>query len=147
MEQESITTQQSIVEENANYVLGMYDLYQNDQEITDALKLKGLEDGLIQKVLNKIKEPSYQKRIMQAKKGFISGCILVAVLLLIKFLLTLLPGSEDLLIKGERTGEGMLRTVFRIYSQIYFYIIVLGVFQIILSAVSFYKYKKLLSGL
>jgi hypothetical protein len=136
-------TENTIVEENANYVLGMFDLYQNDAEIIEALKLKGLDYHIIQQVLSKIKQPSYKKRMRQSKRLAISGAVLVGVLWLISFLLNSLPGAQNLL-NGKDVGEGMLRGLFRIYREFYYFIIYMGIVQVIAGVIVFYKYKKLL---
>lgn len=132
-----------IVEENANYVLGMYDLYQNDQEIVEALKLKNLSEDIIQKVLRQIKKPSYEKRIVQARRSFIISGALASLFILIALLLKNIPGAQDIL-KGDRTGEGMLIWIFKLYSNIYFYVLLLLILQMIYSSVSFFKYRNLL---
>lgn len=132
-----------IVEENANYVLGMYDLYQNDQEIVEALKLKNLSEDIIEKVLRQIKKPSYEKRIVQARRSFIISGALASLFILIALLLKNIPGAQDIL-KGDRTGEGMLIWIFKLYSNIYFYVLLLLILQMIYSSVSFFKYRNLL---
>lgn len=136
-------TDNTIVEENANYVLGMFDLYQNDAQITEALKLKGLDYHIIQQVLSKIKQPAYKKRMRQSKRLAISGAVLVGVLLLISFLLNNLPGAQYLL-NGKDVGEGMLKGIFRVYREFYYFIIYMGIVQVIAGVIVFYKYKKLL---
>lgn len=136
---------EQLIEENAAYMLGMYDLYRNDGEIVAALKLKGLDDDIIQRVLERIKMPSWEKRVRQARRSFITASIMVVVMLLIAFLLKSLPGAGNIM-NGEKEGEGMLRWLFKTYTNIYYYLVLLAVLQIIVSAFSYQKYKKLLAG-
>lgn len=54
------------IEENTQYVLGMYDLYPNDQDIIKALKAKGLSSNIIEEILHRVKLPAYSKRLKQS---------------------------------------------------------------------------------
>jgi len=137
--------EEKCIEENTAYVLGMYDLYQNDQEIIDALKAKGLDDRITQIVLHRVKKPSYEKRIRQAKRNIIIGSLVFVLLFLVPFSLFTLTGFslQDELMNGHRTGEGMLRSTFRLYRGIYLVIIIGSVGQAMAGVFSYFKYKKL----
>jgi hypothetical protein len=133
----------SIVDENAEYVLGMYDLYQNDNEIQKILRVKGLDEEIINHVLIKVKRPAYEKRITQAKKMIMYGSTAVVALTTIGYLLYRLPNSESLL-TSQNSSDRFLRSTFRVYRNGYFYIIVLAAIQTVIGISRYLKYKKLL---
>jgi len=97
-------TEEQCIEENTAYVLGMYDLYQNDQEIIDALKAKGLDDRITELVLHRVKKPSYEKRIRQAKRNIRIGILVFLILFLIPFIVFSLSGFslQKELMNGDR---------------------------------------------
>lgn len=134
----------TIIEENVDYVLGMYDLYQNDEEIKTILVKKGLPFGIIQQVLTRIKIPAYEKRIRQAKKLLITGLAIVIGFVVLGFLLKSIPNSESLLTNTD-PEEGHLRWMLRVYRRSYYYIIVAGLIQIVLGTFKLIKYKRLLN--
>src|SRR4030095_15574604 len=65
------------LQKEAEYVLGMMDLYSDDEEIANILRLKGLSAAGIGNVLYYIKQEGYNKRIRQAKKIFLIGIVLM----------------------------------------------------------------------
>lgn len=141
-------TEEQCIEENAAYVLGMYDLYQNDQEIIDALKAKGLDDRITQLVLQRVKKPSYEKRIQQAKRNMLIGALVFVLLFLVPFILFTVNGFslEEELSGGKRAGESMLRSAYKLYRSIYIFIIFASVAQALIGCIAYFKYKKLYDG-
>jgi len=141
-------TEEQCIEENTAYVLGMYDLYQNDQEIIDALKAKGLDDRITELVLHRVKKPSYEKRIRQAKRNIRIGILVFLILFLIPFIVFSLSGFslQKELMNGHRAGEGMLQTTFRFYRSIYLVIIIASMGQAMAGVFAYFKYKKLYDG-
>ncbi|MBK7433785.1 MAG: hypothetical protein IPI66_07680 [Chitinophagaceae bacterium] len=140
-------TDKETIRENADYVLGMYELYGQDEEIVDLLKLKGIEARLIPAILNQVKLPAYLKRIRQAKKMIWIGSVLIFIFFVIPFSLIYLfnvdfSGNNSLL-NGTRSGEGMLRGVFRLYSKFYIYIGLIGLVQLSTGIFNLFKYRKL----
>jgi hypothetical protein len=63
-----MSTTQFNLQQEADYVLGMMDMYQKDEEISAMLKLKGLSNDQISKVLASVRGEGYEKRIRQGKK-------------------------------------------------------------------------------
>jgi hypothetical protein len=138
-------TDAQLIQENTDYVLGMYDLYQNDDEIAAALYLKGLPSYIVARVLHNIKLPAYQKRVRQGKRLLLSGAIIVATMLLIEFLLRRLPGADTLMASsGRDEAEGMFRGLLRIYGSLYY--LAMGIFaiQAITGLAVYKKYKRLI---
>lgn len=68
------------MQQEADYVLGMMDLYQKDGEIARILKMKGLTREQVEQVLNYIKKDGYEKRVRQAKKIIGLGFLIVFLL-------------------------------------------------------------------
>lgn len=136
-------TNEIIIEENVAYVVGMYDLYQNDTEIRTLLALKGLDVRLINQILHKIKLPAYEKRLQQAKKTIIRSASLIISFIILYFLLKHLPGADTLL-KGKRSGEGILIFVFKFYREISYLFFFGTVLSFLSGIVSYKKYSKLL---
>ena len=143
------STEDAIVHENVDYVLGMYDLYPNDKDISDMLLLKGIEPRLVQVILGKIKIPAYEKRIRQAKRMIIIGSIILVIFFVIPFSLLYIFGIDisgnNSLMNGTRTGEGMLRTAFHQYIKIYIVVVAIGVVNVLTGVFNLVKYKKLLA--
>lgn len=136
----------SIIDENTQYMLGMYDLYQNDKDIVKALKLKGLNERLITAILDRIKAPSYEKRVRQAKRMIYTGIgLLVGVFIIPALIVYFSDIHFSELEHGEGYGEGMLQYIYGFYRRFYFIFIALFVFQTIAGIMSYFKYKKLLA--
>ena len=151
MQHSTHSGQQQIIEENAAYVLGMYDMYDDDKEIARLLKMKGLDDSMVQKVLHRIREPAYRKRIRQSKILMLTGVTMLVALVLIPYLLVQfydgnaaeLPLTEEqFYIKRERVGG--LTTVAYNLLKIAAYLILFGIAQLGLGIYSFVRYTGLL---
>ncbi len=136
-------TDAQLIQENTDYVLGMYDLYQNDDEIAAALHLKGLPSYIVAQVLHNIKLPAYAKRVRQGKRLMITGATVVAILLLIEFLLRSLPGANTLM-DGKKVGEGMLRGILRAYGDLFHLAMVVFFLQALVGLSVYRKYRRLL---
>jgi hypothetical protein len=137
------TNEQEVIEDNLTYALEMYELYPNDEEVIKYLKLKGLNNSIIEQILHKIKQPAYVKRVRQAKRMILTGTILVVTLLLIIFLLKSIPNSESLL-QGKADDDKILGGFFRFYSRIYYLVIIFGTIKVLTGITLFFRYKKLL---
>lgn len=145
--------EEDIVSENVSYVLGMYDMYRNDKEIIDMLKMKGLSDTMVQRILLRIKKPAYEKRIRQAKRIILFAGLLILVLVVIPYLSIVLSGNSpaDFLNPDESEDfdpkrDGMILYYFKYLLHLAFYIIVLVSIQFIYGFYSLLKYKRLLKS-
>jgi hypothetical protein len=67
------------LQQEAEYVLGMTDLYEKDSDIAAMLRMKGLNNEQTNAVLAYIRAETYQKRIRQAKKHMIIGAIVAVI--------------------------------------------------------------------
>lgn len=143
METTAQKTEAQLIQENTDYVLGMYDLYQNDDEIAAALHLKGLPSHVVAQVLHNIKLPAYAKRVRQGKRLMITGVTVLAIMILIEFLLRRLPGANTLM-DGKKEGEGIFRAYFRLYSDLFHLAMVLFFLQTIIGLRVYRKYRRLL---
>lgn len=148
-------TDKELIEENAHYVLGMYDMYPNDGEIVDMLRMKGLNDSIVQQVLFLVKKPAYEKRVKQAKVMIGIGATLLVVFVLLPYLVIHFSGSatpqDDLVANGQpytvheyKGAAGAFIGVFKFLIRIVFYVVILGISQLALGTYSLFKYKKLL---
>jgi hypothetical protein len=145
MDSDKQKTDAEVIQENTDYVLGMYDLYQNDDEIVSALRMKGLPSHIIAQVLHRVKEPAYAKRVRQGKRLMVIGITVFAIMLLIELLLRNLPGSDTMMDSdGRDAAEGMLRGVFRFYGNFYHLAIIGFVLQAVVGFTVYKKYKRLL---
>lgn len=66
--------------QEADYVLGMMDLYNNDDEIRQLLHLKGLSTLQIQEVLSHAKHIRFQKRVRQSYRIMLIGVGIAAIM-------------------------------------------------------------------
>ncbi len=140
--QDNLTKEEGIlIEENINYALGLFDIYNTDYEIIIALKQKGLNEKIITEIVNKIKFDALKKRIEQSKRKIKFGAIFLVILLLLKYLLKTIPDSDNLM-NGQKSGEGMLRFVFAFYVEIFNFLLFLSVIITVLGIVTFSKLKK-----
>lgn len=112
------------LQEEADYVLGMMDMYSNDSEVSGLLKMKGLSDEQVSRVLQEIKKEGYKKRIKQSRKILVIG-IGITVILGISWLFL---GSSGMYNKKDelmnRVNAGMM-------IRIVFYGFIFGITQII----------------
>jgi hypothetical protein len=155
-------TEKELIEENANYVLGMFDMYNNDQEIVDLLKMKGLSDKIVHNILIKIKKPAYEKRVKQAKVMIGTGLILLIAFVVIPFLMIqysnygstaqqaysgVVINGKSSLISERRTGGETFIAVFKFLVKIGFFVILFGISQLAIGTLSLFKYKQLLKNI
>ncbi|HEY6503939.1 MAG TPA: hypothetical protein VIZ28_08205 [Chitinophagaceae bacterium] len=68
------------LEQEAEYVLGMMDMYPKDSDIISMLRMKELTEIQVQDVMGFIKSKGYKKRIGQARKILVIGLLIVAIL-------------------------------------------------------------------
>jgi hypothetical protein len=151
-------TEREIIEENALYVLGMYDMYHNDREISDMLRMKGLNDHLVQEIMIRIKKPAWEKRVRQAKRLMLAGAALLIVFVGLPWLVIHFSNSgnspeqqadqlidrDGMVISSHRSGEGIFIVYFKFLLRIVLYVIILGVIQLAAGIYKFVKYKRLL---
>ncbi|MFT3980621.1 MAG: hypothetical protein QM687_09140 [Ferruginibacter sp.] len=137
------STATEIIEENAAYVLGMYDLYQFDGEIIQSLRMKGLPEWMIQQVMIRVKKPAYEKRVRQAKRMIRVGLLLICALFVIPALIVYFTGFRFPEIT-DNNRDYMFEAFFGYYRDLYFLILVLVLIQTIAGFVRLNKYGKLL---
>ena len=70
------------VRQEADYVLGMMEMYESDAEIAGILRTKGLTSIQINEVIALVRMEGYQKRLRQAKKIMLIGFGLTILALL-----------------------------------------------------------------
>jgi hypothetical protein len=130
-----------LVNDNLNYAIGLYDIYDNDSDLVKALQLKGLSEPVIREILFRIKQEAMTKRIAQARKHIVAGLGTFAILYVIKILLSMLPvtGSID---EGSRSGDGMLIAVFKFYREVFYFLMILTLLRAIFGIYNYRKYKK-----
>src|SRR5262245_32206900 len=117
MPSKPVTYSEEIIEENVQYVLGMYDLYTNDNDIEHMLRQKGLDVKLAAEVLARIKKPAYEKRIRQAKRMIIAGALLFTGVFLIPYFIVKYSGFST---AGSAFGDGAVsETIFRVHFNFY----------------------------
>lgn len=75
-------TQQEL-EDNVQYVLGMTEHYGSDQEIHNMLRLKGLEEADVQRILRAVAQSFAEKRMRQHKRSLRLAGILAIFLYVI----------------------------------------------------------------
>jgi hypothetical protein len=151
-------TEKEIIEENAAYVLGMYDMYHNDREITDMLRMKGLNEHLVKEILIRVKKPAWEKRVRQAKRLMLAGAGLLILFVGLPWLVIHFSDSghspeqqadqlfdkDGLPVISNRPGEGVFFVYFKFLLRIMLYVIILGVIQLVAGIYKFIKYKRLL---
>src|SRR5690606_17410243 len=74
------------IRREADYVLGMMELYESDEEIAGILRTKGLTPIQIKEVLSLVRMEGYKKRLRQAKRIMLIG-FGVVILALIPYLI------------------------------------------------------------
>ena len=135
--------QRIIVEENTVYVLGMYDLYQNDQEIIDALYAKGIDAPLIPLILHNVKVPAYEKRIKQSKRKIVTGALIFILFTCVYLFFSNLPDGQTIL-HGNTRGMDALILLFKFYRELFYFAYFIAGLQIITGIVLYKRYSKLL---
>ncbi len=128
------------LQQEAQYVLGMMDLYQNDSEVASFLKMKGLSDNNINQVLSYIKQEGYHKRIRQAKKIALIGFALMVCLGSVWLIFT-----NSSIYHSKVKGEWMLRAYAKTLTDIAFYGFLFGIFQTVIGAYRFFNYSSKLN--
>ena len=147
-----IIRQNEIIEENAAYVLGMVDLYQNDDEIIQMLRMKGLGEDIVQKVMQQVKKPTYVKRIKQGKRLVLLALLILVVLVVIPFAAIVMSGgSPKVLINPnsipyDAEREGMLFVYFKWILRIAGYVTIVVIVQLVTGIHTYIKYSRLLRG-
>jgi hypothetical protein len=112
------------LQQEADYVLGMMDMYQNDEEVAALLKLKGLTHQQVAQVMTHINQLGFEKRIRQARKIILIGlCITIPSVLLFIFFL-----NQEIY---DRDDEFMSRVNARMYTRLPFYASLYGTGQTI----------------
>jgi|SRR5688572_6595644 len=119
------------LQQEAEYVLGMMDLYQKDPEIVAMLKMKGFSDEQVEKVLAVVKQEGYEKRINQAKKILMIGIIITIAMGVVWLLLQdagiynkqddiLVRVNSRLILKAAFIGFvfGLVQTIYGTYRYI-----------------------------
>jgi hypothetical protein len=133
---------EEVIRENTEYVLGMYDLYNHDRDIVDALYKKGLSTQVIAAVLNRVKIPAYQKRIRQAKRIITVAGTLSALFILIYLLVITNTDARNFNRPEER--EQMFRYIFIIHREIFYWIGTMCILVFVSGLLSYRYYTKLL---
>jgi hypothetical protein len=134
---------QTVIEENTNYVLGMYDLYPNDNDIIQALKVKGIKSSLIPIILHNVKLPGFQKRQLQAKRRIwiSAGVILLGIALYLFF--TNLPDANTLL-KDRNKAVSPIIWMIKFYREIFYFFFFIFCWVFVSSIRAYQHYTKLL---
>ena len=96
------------LQQEADYVFGMMDMYPSDTEIISMLRMKGLSEKEVKTVMEFVRLEGYKKRIRQAKKIFFIGLFITIVLGVTWFFITssgMYNKKDDFL---KRTNSQML---------------------------------------
>lgn len=122
--------------QEADYVLGMMDLYDNDREITGILKTKGLTNDQVAQVLALVRQDGYEKRLRQAKRIMLTG-----------FAITILVGIPYIYFQTqiksfENDPDPMGRWNARSITGPFFYALVYGIGQSVYGTIRFFTYSK-----
>lgn len=124
------------VRQEADYVLGMMDLYENDREIAGILRTKGLTNEQIREVLTLVKQDGYAKRLRQAKR-----------IMLIGFGITIVAAIPYLFFNKQMNSLEMEKDVIarwniRSITGPFFYGLVYGIGQSVYGTIRYFKYSK-----
>lgn len=122
--------------QEADYVLGMMDLYENDGEIAGILRTKGLTNDQVAQVLALVRQDGYAKRLRQAKRIMLSG-----------FAITILVGIPYIFFQTqiksfETDPDPMDRWSVRSVTGPFFYAFVYGIGQSVYGTIRFLTYSK-----
>src|SRR5688572_27229705 len=124
------------VRHEADYVLGMMDLYENDREIAGILRTKGLTGEQVTQVLALVKQDGYAKRLRQAKR-----------IMWIGLGITLLTGVPYLWFQTlgknfTNDPDALARWNARSIISPLFYGFVYGIGQSVYGTIRFFSYRK-----
>jgi hypothetical protein len=123
------------LQQEAEYVLGMMDMYPDDKEIATMLRMKGLSKENVDKVLAFVKAEGYRKRIRQGRRIMLIGLVLTIVLASVWiFLLASGIYSEN--------DDFMLRYNARTIIGPVFYGLVFAIIQTVFGTIRFVSYSK-----
>jgi hypothetical protein len=122
--------------QEADYVLGMMDLYENDREIAGILKTKGLTNDQVAQVLALVRQDGYAKRLRQAKR-----------IMLIGFGITILAAIPYIFFQTqikslESETDPIARWNVRSITGPFFYALVYGIGQSVWGTIRFFTYSK-----
>lgn len=128
-------TQQEL-EDNVQYVLGMTEHYESDKEIHNMLRLKGLEEADVQKILRAVAYSFAEKRMRQHKQSLRLAGILAIFLYVI-------PGIYFLLLTMHISIAVLeFYVLFVIAFRFTMALMIIIPFWAIFSTFQYYKYKK-----
>lgn len=123
------------VRQEADYVLGMMDLYQSDGEIAGILRTKGLTSGQIDEVLVIVRQDGYAKRLRQAKKIMLTGLSITALAAAILiFLIVQKNAASDPEQLAMLNARGFIKYAL--------YLLVYGIAQSVYGIVRYFNYSK-----
>lgn len=132
-------------EDEANYVLGMMDMYESDEEIAKMLRLKRIPEEQVQKILSLVRREGYIKRIRQAKRIMLIG---YGIVLLFVVGGTLVYFYKPEIIFGYLAETDPIgRRASNAITSPMFYGFVYGILQAIFGTIKFFSYKRKLSRL
>jgi hypothetical protein len=137
------TDDQTVIEENTVYVLGMYDLYPNDHDIIQALKVKGIKSNLIPIILYNVKIPGYQKRQLQAKGRIWISAGLIFLCIALYLFFTNLPDSNTILTDREVAVRPLIWMI-KFYREIFYFFFFILCWVFVGSIRSYKHYTRLL---
>lgn len=122
--------------QEADYVLGMMDLYENDGEIAGILRTKGLTNDQVAQVLALVRQDGYAKRLRQAKRIMLSGfAITILVGIPYIYFQTQVRGFED---GPDQMGGMNVRSI----TGPFFYAFLYGIGQSVYGTIRFFTYSK-----
>ena len=133
------------IDDEANYVLGMMDMYENDEEIEKMLRQKRIPEPQVQKILSLVRREGYIKRIRQSRRIMLIGYGII--------LLFVVGGTVVYFYKPEiifgylRETDPMGRRASRVLTSPIFYGFVYGILQSVFGTIRYLSYEKKLGSL
>lgn len=128
-------TQQEL-EDNVQYVLGMTEHYNNDDEIHQMLRMKGLEEADVQKILRAVAHSFAQKRMQQHKNSLRLAGILAIFLYVV-------PGIYFLLLTMNiEIAVLEFYVLFVVSFRFTLGLMIIIPFWVIYSTFQYFKYKR-----
>ena len=132
--------EQQLIQENKEYILGLYDLYKNDEAVEKMLVQKGLSYGQIKLILAETNRERKGKRLRQAKR-FLILSLSVAIILWTFFIIAKkLPGA-DTFGSGSNSTEDFLYQYFLIYREAFYILLTIVSIQTIMAVILLVKRK------